>query len=415
MHPETLPPDWRMVTFGEMAFHIADRVDDPKSAGVEIYVGLEHIDPGSLRIKRWGTPDDVGATKLRVKPGQIIFGKRRAYQRKVAVSHFDGICSAHAMVLEANIETTAPGFLGFFMQSDLFFDTALAISEGSLSPTIKWKTLAAQQFPLPPRARQQEMVELFQALEEAIAATEESLAAAEELKRALLRELLTRGIGHSEFKQTEIGPVPVAWEVVRLKKVFHRVQYGLSIAASTEGTYPILRMMNLVDGYVVENDLKYIELDDDELEKYRLREGDILFNRTNSLDLVGKVGIYQLSGTHVFASYLLRLDVDREMAIPAFINYYLNLSTVQAELRTMATPGVSQANINPTSLQSIYVPIPDLDEQQHIVKALTTADEQIESLRTHKTHLASLKAQAINRLLTGQHDAARAGVEAAIV
>jgi type I restriction enzyme S subunit len=193
------------------------------------------------------------------------------------------------------------------------------------------------------------------------------------------------------------------------------VQYGLSIAASTEGTYPILRMMNLVDGYVVENDLKYIELDDDELEKYRLREGDILFNRTNSLDLVGKVGIYQLSGTHVFASYLLRLDVDREMAIPAFINYYLNLSTVQAELRTMATPGVSQANINPTSLQSIYVPIPDLDEQQHIVKALTTADEQIESLRTHKTHLESLKAQAINRLLTGQHDAARAGVEAATV
>lgn len=73
------------VKFGEIAENIQDRVDDPSSAGVERYVGLEHLDPGTLKIRRWGAPADVEATKLRFRAGDIIFGRRRAYQRKLAV------------------------------------------------------------------------------------------------------------------------------------------------------------------------------------------------------------------------------------------------------------------------------------------------------------------------------------------
>jgi hypothetical protein len=127
---------WKRLKFGEVAECVTDRVDDPKSAGVDRYVGLEHLDPESLAIRRWGTPNDVESTKLRFKPGDIIFGKRRAYQRKLAVADFDGICSAHAMVLRANPKTVLPEFLPFFMQSDLFMERAVTISVGSLSPTI---------------------------------------------------------------------------------------------------------------------------------------------------------------------------------------------------------------------------------------------------------------------------------------
>ena len=84
-----------------MAESIGDRVDDLSRAGVERYVGLEHLDPESLKLRRWGTPDDVEATKLRFQSGDIIFGNRRACQRKLAVADFEGICSAHAMVLRA--------------------------------------------------------------------------------------------------------------------------------------------------------------------------------------------------------------------------------------------------------------------------------------------------------------------------
>src|SRR5947209_3403844 len=92
---------WRRYRFDEMAVMVNDRIDDPAEADVDYYVGLEHLDPESLAIRRWGTPADVEATKLRFRAGDIIFGRRRVYQRKLAVAAFDGICSAHAMVLRA--------------------------------------------------------------------------------------------------------------------------------------------------------------------------------------------------------------------------------------------------------------------------------------------------------------------------
>ncbi len=158
---------WRIVKFGEIAKSVSKRVD-PANTELEVYVGLEHLDPDNLRITRRGVPSDVKGQKLLVQPGQIIFGKRRAYQRKVAVADFDGICSAHAMVLEAIPEAVVPEYLPFFMLSDMFMERAVAISEGSLSPTIKWKTLANQEFPLPPHPRQEEMLEVFEKIEETI-------------------------------------------------------------------------------------------------------------------------------------------------------------------------------------------------------------------------------------------------------
>ena len=101
MSSKQLPEGWRMVKFGEMAKNFSKRVE-PSETDLDIYVGLEHLDPDSLRIKRHGVPSDVAGQKLLVKKGQIIFGKRRAYQRKLGVADWDCICSAHAMVLEAN-------------------------------------------------------------------------------------------------------------------------------------------------------------------------------------------------------------------------------------------------------------------------------------------------------------------------
>ena len=164
MDSGTLKPGWTRVAFGEMAACVNDRIDTPAEAGVEHYVGLEHLDPDSLAIRRWGSPSDVSATKLRFRKGDIIFGRRRVYQRKVAVADFDGICSAHAMVLIAKPAVVVSQFLPFFMQSDLFMERAKTISVGSLSPTINWKTLAKQEFALPPLDEQRRIVEALQAI-----------------------------------------------------------------------------------------------------------------------------------------------------------------------------------------------------------------------------------------------------------
>ena len=163
---KNLKPGWKVWRFEQMATNVNVRIDNPSESGMEHYVGLEHLDTDSLKIRRWGTPDDVEATKLMFKNGDIIFGRRRAYQRKLGVAEFDGICSAHAMVLRAKPDVVLPEFLPFFMQSDLFMNRAVEISVGSLSPTINWKTMAIQEFALPPMDEQQRIVEFLQSLDD---------------------------------------------------------------------------------------------------------------------------------------------------------------------------------------------------------------------------------------------------------
>jgi len=163
--PEKVKRGWRNWRFDQMAVMVNDRIDDPSEANVEHYVGLEHLDSDSLTIRRWGSPSDVEATKLRFRAGDIIFGRRRVYQRKLAVAPFDGICSAHAMVLRAKPAVVSQEFLSFFMQSDLFMERAKQISVGSLSPTINWKTLAKEEFALPPLDEQRRIAAVMRATE----------------------------------------------------------------------------------------------------------------------------------------------------------------------------------------------------------------------------------------------------------
>jgi len=123
---------WTRLPFGEFAQSVNERVE-PANAADEIYVGLDDLDPGCLQIRRWGKGSDVIGTKLRFRKGDIIFGRRRAYQRKLAVAEMEGICSAHAMVVRARREKVLPEFLPFLMMSDRFMNRAVEISVGSLA------------------------------------------------------------------------------------------------------------------------------------------------------------------------------------------------------------------------------------------------------------------------------------------
>ena len=119
-----------------------------------------------MHIRRWGKGSDVIGTKLRFRKGDIIFGRRRAYQRKLAVAEMDGICSAHAMVVRAQSGVVLPEFLPFLMMSDRFMNRAVEISVGSLSPTINWTTLKQEPFTLPPLDQQRRIAEILWAVDE---------------------------------------------------------------------------------------------------------------------------------------------------------------------------------------------------------------------------------------------------------
>lgn len=159
---------WETFKFEEIASKVSETVD-PNNTELEIYIGLEHIDADDIHIRRTGTPDDVNGQKLKCYPGDVIFGKRRAYQRKAAIVDFEGICSAHAFVLRANPEVIDPKLFPFFLHSDQFMHRMVDISVGGLSPTINWGDLKHQEFLLPPKDQQAQLAELLWAMDEIVA------------------------------------------------------------------------------------------------------------------------------------------------------------------------------------------------------------------------------------------------------
>ena len=134
--------------FDEIAINSTQK-KKPTEEDKVYYIGLEHIDPGCFDVVRWGSDVAPTGDKLLMQKGDVLFGKRRAYQRKVAIAPFDGIFSAHGMVLRPNLKVIDANYFPFFISSDKFMDTAVRISVGGLSPTINWKDLARQEFELP--------------------------------------------------------------------------------------------------------------------------------------------------------------------------------------------------------------------------------------------------------------------------
>jgi type I restriction enzyme S subunit len=187
MRETTVKPGWRQVKFGDVVQLSKARSQDPLADGIERYVGLEHLEPGDLRIRSWGNvADGVTFTSL-FQPGQVLFGKRRAYQRKVAVADFSGVCSGDIYVLETKDEQVLlPELLPFICQTDAFLNHAVGTSAGSLSPRTNWTSLADFEFMLPPMDEQTSLVEVLRGFEEAMESSESLSAAAEKLRRSLM-------------------------------------------------------------------------------------------------------------------------------------------------------------------------------------------------------------------------------------
>lgn len=182
----------------------------------------------------------------------------------------------------------------------------------------------------------------------------------------------------------------MTWPNHPIGKVILSSQYGLSIPAHSEGHIPIVGMKGIQGGRVHIDDTICVSLSDEELDTYRIRKGDILLNRTNSPDLVGKTGLALEDMDAVFASYLVRIMIDKSKADPEFINYCMNSEAGQRQMKTLSTRAISQANINPTTFkQHFRIPLPPIAVQHGIasfIRSWDTAIEKMERLIAAKTN-----------------------------
>ncbi|WP_411872630.1 restriction endonuclease subunit S [Vulcanococcus limneticus] len=351
-----LKPGWKRVKFGELANCINDRVDDPSKAGVERYVGLEHLDPDSLNIRRWGSPEDVESTKLRFRPGDIIFGKRRAYQRKLAVADFEGICSAHAMVLRAKPSVVLPEFLPYFMQSDLFMKRAVEISVGSLSPTINWKTLAQQEFALPPLEEQRRMTKLFDAGNDALNTMRQLEASARQVHYSTIDELTSHAI------QT--------WPITSLDDLItpdRPITYGILMPGKGfPGGVPVIKVRDFPAGRISTADLLLTDPKiDHEYRRSRLRAGDLLVSIRGTIGRLTFVPEH-LNGANITQD-TARLSIRPEIN-PTYVRCLLESSWLRMQIRKNTT-GLAVQGINIGEVRRLRVPVASESGQKKIAEA----------------------------------------------
>jgi type I restriction enzyme S subunit len=385
-----LPEEWRVVRLGEIA-----RVKYGKAKPTDEHGNIPVI--GSGGIYGWTTEAVVDFPTL-------IIGRKGA-AGQVWLSESPSWPSDTTFYLEWKSNSTIDiRFLyGWFLLNPLSGEHAK-----TTIPSLQRPDLENSLVPLPPLPEQRAIAHVLRTVQRAKEATERVIAALRELKKSLMRYLFTYGpvpvdqADHVPIHDTEIGPLPAHWRVVRLGEVIKRTQYGLSKRGHQVGRYPILRMNNIEDGKVKTNELQFVDLDPDVFENFRLKMGDILFNRTNSFELVGKTAIFNLEGDFVFASYLIRLEVDRERLIPEFGNEVLNWPDTQVRLKSLASRGVSQSNISATKLKRFSIPLPPLPEQQEIARILRAVDRKIEAEEARQRALEALFRTLLHDLMTAR-------------
>lgn len=204
------------------------------------------------------------------------------------------------------------------------------------------------------------------------------------------------------YKRSDVGVIPDDWDVLPLGKLVRSVEYGSAAKSDVKGAVPVLRMGNLQGGKIDWSDLVYTD-DIDEINKYTLQPGDVLFNRTNTIDLVGKTSIYEGGCPAIFAGYLIRINVVPDLLCSRFLNYILNTEFSRKYSAKVLSVAVGQANINGQKLKTYPIPLPPTKtEQEDIAQALSDVDELLVALDQIIAKKRDLKQAAMQQLLTGQ-------------
>ena len=399
MTNKTLKPGWRRVKFGDVVRLSQGRSQDPLADGIERYVGLEHLEPGDLRIRSWGNVAD-GVTFTSVfQPGQVLFGKRRAYQRKVAVADFSGVCSGDIYVLETkDAQILLPELLPFICQTDAFFDHAVGTSAGSLSPRTNWTSLADFEFSLPPISEQRRAIELLAATTVVVESLHNLKVTNDKVRLAFLNECFPENIA-------ERGSTTADMEILHLSDV-SEIRTGLALGKKVDTSEtverPYLRVANVQDGILDLNEIKTLSVKKSELARYSLRRGDVLMTEGGDFDKLGRGTVWQeevkdcLHQNHVFA-----VRPNPELIRSEYIAAIARSPHGKRYFRMCAKRTSNLASINKKQLSGFPVIFSSLDIQDQIIAAIQNCDRSEKSAATRLSDALKMRSRLTAEFLGG--------------
>ncbi|WP_342676918.1 restriction endonuclease subunit S [Methanofollis sp. UBA420] len=402
-----LPRGWRMASFEEVARNVKNVVDR-ETCGLDKFIAGEHMKTDDLHIREWGTIGDdyLGpAFHCKFEKGQILYGSRRTYLRKVAIAPFDGICANTTFVIEPTGDMMIPELLPFLMQSEDFTQYSIQHSKGSTNPYIIWRDLAAYTFPLPPIEEQRRIAKVLWAAEDVIVKDEALLAEAEHYKQVMMRELFSKGIGHEEFWEVKkVGVVPKEWEGLQIGSISD-VKGGIQKTKDrTPKNNPrrYLTVAHVQRNYIDFSDPRYFEVSDEELEQWRLVSGDVLVIEGNgNQDEVGRTAIFMGEVKDcVHQNHVIRVRPDHDLLISEYLTYFLNSPAGQQIIRkqSMSTSGLFTLSVG--RLKKTEIPLPPLPEQRQIATILSAIDDTIAAARASVEASKALKMRLISQLLS---------------
>ena len=275
---------------------------------------------------------------------------------------------------------------------------------GSAQPFIRPSDVKNAKVIIPPLEEQKRIAGVLRLVDRVAEETRRIVDIYERAKRFALKRLLTRGMGHTRFKQTEIGELPEGWEVVKLEDILNLIRNGTTVQQNKEGKgFPVTRIETIASGSIDPKRVGWAELTPEQFERYKMEIGDILFSHINSIEHIGKTAIYLGNPPNlVHGMNLLLLRLNREKTYPMFVFYWLNSELVRNIIKSTAKRAVNQVSINQKDVKLIPIPLPPLEEQKQIVKMLSTIDAAIENERRYLGVLEKCKRWLLDNLLTGK-------------
>ncbi|MGI8782528.1 MAG: restriction endonuclease subunit S [Acidobacteriota bacterium] len=366
MPERTSTSGWARVAFGDVVRLSRERSADLAREGRERYVGLEHIDPNDLAIRRWGRVEEGTTFTSAFRGGQTLFGKRRAYQRKVAVPDFDGVCSSDIYVLEPQTAKLLPELLPYLCQSEGFFTHAVGTSAGSLSPRTNWDSLAKFEFVLPPIDDQRRIAAALGAYDLTISALTNARERAAHLRASLLAQFFPdTGEGHHASLQQLIEDGDL---------LFQTGPFGTVLAASAfrPRGWPVVNPTHIRDGQIVHIGGPYV---DDEtarrLARYRMRADDVLLARKGEVDKAC-VATEQHDGWIVGSDCILLRSQSPKLNGRHLLLFLQSPGTGRV-LRSLAH-GTVMPGLNEKMLARLQIPIGEAQRQQQEVALASEVD-----------------------------------------
>jgi type I restriction enzyme S subunit len=416
-----LPKEWRVVRLGEVAekpqygFTAAARRDP---VGPKI-LRITDIQDGSVN---WNTvpycecgDDDI--PKYLLEAGDILFARTGSVGKTFLVSSVPepSIFASYLIRIRVDRAKLDPQFAFLFMQSAAYWSQIASQTHGAVQPNVNATQLRSLLLPLPPLPEQRAIAHVLRTVQRAKEATEGVIAALKELKKSLMQHLFTYGpvpVTERErvpLQETEIGPIPAHWRVVRLGELVEKrlllIRGGFPQGQHNEvgNGVPHLRPFNITnDGNLDLSQIKYIAPPSED-DPHWLLPNDVIFNNTNSEELVGKTALFDRNGRFVLSNHMTLIRILEPKQVDAFwlsrqLHYFWHLGLYKSLCRRH----VNQASISLERLKGIAIPFPPFDEQREIARMLQAVDAKIAAEERRRAALEELFKTLLHALMSGR-------------